>query len=355
MRIGELALQAGVTVKAVRYYEDIGLVAPERASNGYREYTAQDLRTVREVRELHGLGIAPSRAAPFVECLDTGHEHGDECVSSLAVYRDAIAELDRALAELGARREALQRRLDAAAGRGFSRVPEGDSARDPEASSSQTSPTGDTPAPPAGDTPVPPAGDTPVPPADFTQLPAGLPVPEDDGAAAHLPGMPVPPLVLGSARGELVDLAALGSGRTIIYLYPLTGTPGVDLPEGWDAIPGARGCSTEACDFRDHFTELREAGAARVYGFSSQSPEYQAEVVDRLGLPFTMLSDPGLALADALDLPTFAAPGHDRLYARLTLVIRDGVIEHAFYPIFPPNAHAQQVLAWLTAHPENPA
>ena len=127
--------------------------------------------------------------------------------------------------------------------------------------------------------------------------------------------------------------------------------PGVDLPQGWDEIPGARGCSTEACDFRDHFAELEAAGASRVFGMSSQDVPYQAEVVARLNLPFSMISDQGLALADALQLPTFAAPGHDRLYARLTLVIRDGVIEHVFYPIFPPNTHAQQVLAWLRDNP----
>lgn len=185
---------------------------------------------------------------------------------------------------------------------------------------------------------------------DYRVLPDNLPVPQDDGAADHLPGMVLPPLVLATSAGDSVDLADPGPGRTIVYLYPMTGRPGVDLPAGWDSIPGARGCSTEACDFRDHFADLRSAGAARVFGLSSQSPAYQAEAVGRLRLPFTMLSDERLALADALRLPTFAAPGHDRLYARLTLVIRDGRVEHAFYPIFPPNAHAQQVLDWLTAH-----
>ena len=187
--------------------------------------------------------------------------------------------------------------------------------------------------------------------ADFTVLPEGLPVPEDDGAADHLPGMSMPELTLATSAGASVELQALPAGRTIVYLYPLTGRPGVDLPEGWDAIPGARGCSTEACDFRDHFADLRDAGAAAVYGMSSQSPEYQAEVVDRLGLPFPMISDEGMLLADALRLPTFAAGGHERLYSRLTLVVRDGSIEHVFYPIFPPNTHAQQVLAWLREHP----
>jgi peroxiredoxin len=186
---------------------------------------------------------------------------------------------------------------------------------------------------------------------DYTTLPADLPVPEDDGGAEHLPGVVLPALTLPAADGGSVDLGALGSGRTVVYLYPLTGRPGVDLPAGWDEIPGARGCSTEACDFRDHFAELREAGAARVYGLSSQDPGYQAEVIGRLRLPFTMLSDPGFALAAALGLPTFDAPGHDRLYKRLTLIVRDGRVEHVFYPVFPPNTHARQVLGWLRDHP----
>jgi peroxiredoxin len=120
---------------------------------------------------------------------------------------------------------------------------------------------------------------------------------------------------------------------------------------GGVAIPGARGCSTEACDFRDHFADLQAAGAAHVWGLSSQDPEYQAEVVERLRLPFRMLSDPQFALADALTLPTFSAPGHDRLYSRLTLVVSGGKIDHVFYPIFPPNTHAQQVLDWLQTNP----
>jgi peroxiredoxin len=182
---------------------------------------------------------------------------------------------------------------------------------------------------------------------DFTTLPDDLPAPQDDGAADHLPGRAMPDLTLPASDGGEQNLAALGSGRSIIYLYPLTGRPGVDLPAGWDEIPGARGCSTEACDFRDHFAELREAGVSRVHGLSSQDPNYQAEVVERLRLPFTMLSDPGFALAEALGLPTFAASGHERLYARLTLVVNDGLIEYVFYPVFPPNTHARQVLDWV--------
>jgi peroxiredoxin len=187
--------------------------------------------------------------------------------------------------------------------------------------------------------------------SDYTTLPEGLPVPADDGAAAHLPGQPLPALALPTSDGRTVRLDDLGPGRTVIYLYPMTGQPGVDLPQGWDDIPGARGCSTEACDFRDHFADLQAAGARQVYGFSSQSPQYQQEVVERLHLPFVMISDEQFALDDALRLPTFAAEGQPKLYTRLTLVVRDGAIEHAFYPIFPPNTHAQQVLQWLRDNP----
>lgn len=187
--------------------------------------------------------------------------------------------------------------------------------------------------------------------ADLYTLPDDLPVPVDDGAADHLPGRSMPELTLYASDAVAVKLADLGEGRSVIYLYPLTGRPGADMPEGWDAIPGARGCSTEACDFRDHHEDLRSAGVSAVYGLSSQDSEYQAEVVDRLRLPFSMLSDEGFQLADALALPTIHAPGQDRLYARLTLVVRDGWIEHVFYPIFPPNVHARQVLAWLRENP----
>lgn len=185
---------------------------------------------------------------------------------------------------------------------------------------------------------------------DFTALPEDLPVPDDDGAADHLPGTTLPALTLPSSDGGSVDLAGLGPGRAVVYLYPLTGQPGADLPDGWNDIPGARGCSTEACDFRDHHDDLRDAGVAVVHGLSSQDPAYQAEVVERLRLPFAMLSDERLQLADALDLPTFEASGR-RLYARLTLVVRDGRIEHVFYPVFPPDTHAQEVLAWLRENP----
>jgi peroxiredoxin len=188
--------------------------------------------------------------------------------------------------------------------------------------------------------------------ADLFPLPPGLPVPEDDGAADHLPGRAMPALTLPATDGSQVPLAALGAGRTVIYLYPMTGRPGVDLPEGWDDIPGARGCTPESCGFRDLMADLARAGAARVFGLSSQSSDYQREAVSRLRLPFSMLSDEGLALAGALGLPTFEVDGMT-LYRRLTMIITDGVIEHLFYPIFPPDQHAQQVLDWLRAHPRS--
>ena len=186
---------------------------------------------------------------------------------------------------------------------------------------------------------------------DLNQLPRDLPVPADDGAADHLAGRPVPHLALPATSGETVVLDQLGPGRTVLYVYPLTGRPDVDLPDGWDDIPGARGCTAEACGFRDHHDDLRAAGAASVFGLSSQDGDYQREVVSRLRLPFAMLSDAALDLAELLGLPTFLAGGMT-LFKRITLVISDGAIEHAFYPVFPPDKHAQQVLAWLQSHPD---
>lgn len=177
-----------------------------------------------------------------------------------------------------------------------------------------------------------------------------LPVPADDGTADHLPGLAAPHVTLPSTSGGSVTLDALGPGRTVLYVYPLTAGPDGVVPDGWDDIPGARGCTPEACDFRDHHEDLLAAGAAGVYGVSAQDTGYQREVVDRLHLPFAMLSDSGLVLAGALRLPTFEAGGMT-LFKRITLVISDGVIEHVFYPVFPPGEHARQVLAWLRSAP----
>lgn len=181
---------------------------------------------------------------------------------------------------------------------------------------------------------------------DLNRLPSGLPEPKDDGAADHLCGRLVPHLALPSTSGGEVTLDRLGTGRTVLYIYPLTGRPGVALPDGWDEIPGARGCTTEACDFRDHYSELLDAGASQVFGLSAQHSDHQREAVDRLNLPFALLSDSELRLAKHLDLPTFHVNSLT-LFKRLTLVITDGQIEHVFYPVFPPNEHAQQVLNWL--------
>ena len=181
--------------------------------------------------------------------------------------------------------------------------------------------------------------------ANYEQLPADLPVPEDDGAADHLTGFVLPALPLESTSGGTVDLSRVGHPRAIVYVYPMTGTPGVPLLEGWDQIPGARGCTPESMGFRDHYAELTALGA-EVFGLSSQDPEDQAEAAARLKLPFPLLSDSGLTLADQLRLPTFEAGDRPR-YKRLTLVINDGRIEHVFYPVFPPDRHAAEVLAWL--------
>jgi len=185
----------------------------------------------------------------------------------------------------------------------------------------------------------------------YESLPDNLPAPTDDGAADHLPGTPMPALTLLGTDGSSIDLGALGTGRTVLYLYPRSGRPGVDLPNGWNAIPGARGCTPEACGFRDHYQELREAGAERVCGLSSQNSDYQTELAERLALPFAILSDPELQLHQLLRLPTFDVDGQ-QLYKRLTMIVNDGQIEHVFYPIFPPDQHAHEVLTWLRAHPD---
>ena len=178
------------------------------------------------------------------------------------------------------------------------------------------------------------------------ELPEDLPVPTDDGAADHLPGIQIPSVPLSSTAEETVDLSAL-SGRTVVYCYPMTGRPGSDLPSGWDEIPGARGCTPQSCSFRDHHAELRALGA-RVFGLSTQDTEYQREATQRLHLPFALLSDEGLAFADALRLPTFEVDDMV-LLKRLTLIIRDGRIEKVFYPVFPPDRSAQDVVGWLEA------
>jgi len=187
------------------------------------------------------------------------------------------------------------------------------------------------------------------------ELPNDLPVPQDDGACDHLTGMKLPSMALRSTRSRMIDLARLG-GTTVIYIYPRTGRPDREVPTGWNEIPGARGCTPQSCAFRDHHEELKRAGAARVFGLSTQDTAYQREAVERLHLPFELLSDEKLALARALKLPTFEVAGM-RLIKRLTLIARDRqiapsrrgepVIEKVFYPVFPPDRNAGEVLAWL--------
>ena len=186
---------------------------------------------------------------------------------------------------------------------------------------------------------------------EFTRLPSDLPVPADDGAADHLPGASMPAITLTATTGAGVELSNLpNGGPTILYVYPMTGRPGVALPEGWDDVPGARGCTPESCGFRDHHADLLYAGASGVYGLSSQDTDYQREAVQRLRLPFALLSDPELTLAAALRLPTFSIDGTAR-YQRITLVVTEGMIEHVFYPVFPPGEHAEQVLDWVRSRP----
>jgi len=157
--------------------------------------------------------------------------------------------------------------------------------------------------------------------------------------------MAMPHVELFSTTGRTVELAALRPGRTVIYCYPMTGVPGQPLPDGWDFIPGARGCTPQACTFRDHHRELVALGA-HVFGLSTQTTDDQRELVRRLHLPFEILSDADLRLAAALRLPTFEIDGM-RLIKRLTLIARDGAIEHVFYPVFPSDESASQVVQWL--------
>lgn len=178
-------------------------------------------------------------------------------------------------------------------------------------------------------------------------LPSGIPVPQDDGAADHLAGTRLPDLMLAATDGSNVYLSKL-AGRTVIYIYPRTGVPGIDPPPGWDMIPGARGCTPQSCSFRDHFGELRALGVAHVFGLSAQDTAYQQEAATRLQLPFPILSDEKLGLAKALRLPTFNAASMT-LLKRMALVIDNSIITKVFYPVFPPDQSAAQVIAWIQA------
>ena len=180
-----------------------------------------------------------------------------------------------------------------------------------------------------------------------------IPAPADDGKAAHLEGQSLPDMALPATGGPAVTLGDL-RGMTVIYVYPMTGRPDRDLPEGWNDIPGARGCTPQSCAFRDHYAELRDYGVDHLFGLSTQDTEYQSEAVDRLHLPFPLLSDADLAFGKALDLPGMEADGK-YLHKRLTMIVRDGVIEKVFYPVFPPDQDAENVIAWMRTHAEERA
>ncbi len=179
---------------------------------------------------------------------------------------------------------------------------------------------------------------------NLNYLPTDLPVPVDDGAAAHLIGMTMPPISLSSTSDQKVELSSFAK-RLVLYFYPMTGRPDTPLPDGWDQIPGARGCTPQSCAFKDHYAELQELGA-EVFGVSTQSTAYQQEAVNRLHLPFALLSDEHLALTKALSLPTFVVEGKT-LIKRLTLIIEEGKIVKVFYPVFPSDRNAGDVVQWL--------
>ncbi|GAA4609213.1 DNA-binding transcriptional MerR regulator [Actinoplanes octamycinicus] len=291
MRVGELARRTGTTIRALRYYESVGLVVPRRLSNGYREYDPIAERQVAQIRELMTLGLAVEETRPFVESIADGTE--DVCAAALATFRSTVTGLQRRIGELTAQRDALNARIDEAARSVVTGVPAGDS------------------------------------------------------SPAELVGTRLPALQFYASDGRPVDLAALGPGRTVIFVYPLTGRPGVDLPRGLLEVHGARGSTDQAIWVRDHHAELLAAGASRVYGLSAQSTGYQRELAHRLRLPYPLIPDPKLTLAAATGLPTLAS-GDLALYQRLTLIVCDDVVEHVFHPIPDPASHAMDVMSWLT-------
>ena len=180
-----------------------------------------------------------------------------------------------------------------------------------------------------------------------------IPAPADDGKAAHLEGTALPDVTLPATKGSAQTLSDL-RGVTVIYVYPMTGRPDQNLPDGWDEIPGARGCTPQSCAFRDHYVELREYGVDNLFGLSTQDKAYQAEAAERLNLPFPLLSDADLAFGKAVDLPGMKADGQ-YLHKRLTMIVKDGVIAKVFYPVFPPDQDAENVIAWLRMDAEERA
>lgn len=183
-------------------------------------------------------------------------------------------------------------------------------------------------------------------PDALLRLPDDLPTPSDDGAADHLVGRAMPIVRLRGTDGSVLYLSDLPMGRSILFVYPMTAQPTRPLPEGWNDIPGARGCTPQLRSVQDAHDDLRAAGAVAVYGLSTQDSAFQSEAVRRLGLTYPLLADPTQQVGRALGLPTFTA-GAATFYKRLTVVVQDGVIEHVFYPVFPPDRHVQDVVAWL--------
>lgn len=175
---------------------------------------------------------------------------------------------------------------------------------------------------------------------------SNIPAPRDDGAASHLAGMHLPPVPLPASNGSVVDLSGL-DGVAVVYVYPMTGRPGTSLPDDWDMIPGARGCTPQSCAFRDHYAELKSLGADHLFGLSVQDSAYQKEAAERLRLPFPLLSDEKHEFGNALRLPAFEAEGK-KLLKRLTLIIRDATISDVIYPVFPPDRNAEEVIALLS-------
>lgn len=192
----------------------------------------------------------------------------------------------------------------------------------------------------------------------YESLPESLPEPVADGAADHLLGLRIPSISLRATSGKLVDLTKVQSKWIVLYVYPMTGQPGVDLPKGWDNIPGARGCTPQACSFRDRFAEISRLDVS-IFGLSVQDTEYQQEAATRLNLPFALLSDRGRDFGRALDLPTMSVVDSQNmelnLYRRLTMIIQDRTIAHVMYPVFPPDQNAAEVYAWLDLYSRSQA
>jgi peroxiredoxin len=185
-----------------------------------------------------------------------------------------------------------------------------------------------------------------TPQSSYLDLPDNLPIPQDDGAADHLQGTKLDSILLSATNGSKIDLSKL-SGTTVVFIYPMTGVPGVALPDGWDDIPGARGCTPQACSYRDNYNELKKH-VDNLFGLRVQSSEYQKELKDRVELPYEILSDSDFKFANSLKLPTFEANSM-KLLKRLTLIIKDGVIINKHYPVFPSNKDVNWVLTSFSA------